>query len=73
VAEGSITNVFVRRGDRLLTPPVACGLLNGVFRQHFLEVSPLPIAEEVLRPADLAAADAVYVANSVRGLVRVRV
>jgi para-aminobenzoate synthetase / 4-amino-4-deoxychorismate lyase len=71
VTEGSITNLFVRKGDRLLTPPVSCGLLDGVFRRHFLATSPVPLVEEVLGPADLHLADAVYVANSVRGLVQV--
>ena len=30
VCEGTITNLFLRRGDRLLTPPLSCGLLPGV-------------------------------------------
>jgi para-aminobenzoate synthetase/4-amino-4-deoxychorismate lyase len=72
ITEGSITNVFIRQGGRLLTPPVRCGLLPGVFRQHFLENAFLPVAEVVLYPEDLATADALYVANSVRGLVQVR-
>jgi len=37
VTEGSITNVFVERGGRLLTPPVACGLLPGTLRWKLLD------------------------------------
>lgn len=72
ITEGSITNIFVRTGDCFRTPPVECGLLAGVFRKYFLDACPVEVREEVLTVKDLAEADAIYVANSVRGLVRVR-
>lgn len=71
VTEGSIANVFIRRGGRLLTPPVRCGLLGGTFRRFLLERG--VAAEEILTREDVLAADAVYVGNSVSGLVRVQV
>ncbi|MHB8811083.1 MAG: aminotransferase class IV, partial [Desulfobulbaceae bacterium] len=69
--EGSITSLFVRDGDRLLTPPVDCGLLPGTFRRFLLEEG--RAMERVLRREEVCAAAEVYVGNSVRGLVRVRV
>jgi para-aminobenzoate synthetase / 4-amino-4-deoxychorismate lyase len=72
VTEGSITSIFIRKGDRLLTPPVACGLLNGTCRRHLLATSPMPVGEQVLKEADLRQADALYLVNSVRGMVQVR-
>jgi para-aminobenzoate synthetase/4-amino-4-deoxychorismate lyase len=57
----------VRKGRYLMTPPVDCGLLNGVFRQHLLETEP-DIAEKVLTPHDLQTADAIYICNAVRGM-----
>jgi para-aminobenzoate synthetase/4-amino-4-deoxychorismate lyase len=67
VTEGAISNIFVEKGGRWLTPPVGCGLLAGVYRRHLLET--LANAEErVLRPEDLHQADAVYLCNAVRGL-----
>lgn len=76
LTEGSYTNLFVRRGCELLTPPLACGLLDGVLRRALLTgVIPLPpgltIREAILRPADLESAEAILVGNSVRGLRRV--
>lgn len=71
VTEGSITNIFVRQGGRLLTPPAACGLLAGTFRRRLLERD--RAEEQVLTRDDLLGAEAVYVGNSVRGLVRVTV
>lgn len=72
VTEGAISNVFVERDGRWFTPPVACGLLGGVFRRHLLAAQP-EIAERVLSLEDLRNADAVYIANAVRGLRRVEI
>jgi para-aminobenzoate synthetase/4-amino-4-deoxychorismate lyase len=72
ITEGSFTNVFVQKGGMLLTPPVSCGLLNGVFRHHLLTTCPDRVREAVITPTDLATADSIYVGNSVRGLVPVR-
>ncbi|HZB89720.1 MAG TPA: aminotransferase class IV, partial [Terracidiphilus sp.] len=72
VTEGAISNVFVEKAGRWFTPPVACGLLAGVYRRHLLETRP-EIEERVLGVEDLRAADAIYLANAVRGLRRTRV
>ena len=72
VTEGSISTLFIKKDDLFYTPPLACGLLPGVFRTHFMAQTPARVVEKILFPADLAAADAIYVANSVRGMVRVR-
>jgi para-aminobenzoate synthetase/4-amino-4-deoxychorismate lyase len=67
VTEGAISNLFVRIEGRLYTPPLASGVLPGVFRRHLLEA--VPSAEErILTLADLRAADEIYLCNSVRGL-----
>ena len=72
VTEGAISNVFIEKDGRWSTPPVECGLLAGVFRRHLLETRP-EIEERVLQLNDLRKADAVYIANAVRGLRRVTV
>lgn len=73
VAEGSISNIFVTMSgdDTLLTPPVNCGLLGGTFRRFLLDRG--IAVEKVLTREDLLNADAVYIGNSVRGLIQVRV
>ncbi|NTV15447.1 MAG: aminodeoxychorismate synthase component I [Desulfobulbaceae bacterium] len=75
LSEGSFTNLFLLRGEELLTPPVSSGLLNGVLRGALLDgrlslPRGLVVREEVLRPGDLAAAE-IFVGNSLRGLRRV--
>ncbi|MFZ0746481.1 MAG: aminodeoxychorismate synthase component I [Terracidiphilus sp.] len=70
VTEGAISNVFIQKQGRWLTPPVECGLLAGVYRRHLLETVP-GIEQRILYPQDLKSADAVYLTNAVRGLRRV--
>jgi para-aminobenzoate synthetase / 4-amino-4-deoxychorismate lyase len=72
VTEGAISNVFVVNGDHWSTPPIECGLLAGVYRRHLLEMRP-EIEERVLFIDDLRSADAIYLANAVRGLRRVEI
>jgi para-aminobenzoate synthetase/4-amino-4-deoxychorismate lyase len=67
VTESAIHNIFVEKDGRLLTPPIACGLLAGVHRRHLLETRP-STAERVLHLEDLPHADAIYLSNAVRGL-----
>lgn len=67
VCEGSITNVFVPRGDVLLTPALACGLLPGVLRQSLLESG--HAREAFLTLDDLRGDDGFYLGNSLRGLI----
>jgi para-aminobenzoate synthetase / 4-amino-4-deoxychorismate lyase len=69
VTEATIANVVVDLDGRLFTPPVACGLLPGVYRQHLVETG--LIGERILLPADVRAARAVYLVNSLRGMWRV--
>lgn len=72
VTEGAISNIFVEKDGRLLTPPVECGLLPGVYRRHLLE-SRANAEVRLLYPQDLRNADAVYLCNAVRGLRKVEI
>ena len=72
VTEGAISNIFIEKDGRWLTPPIECGLLAGVYRRHLLETRP-DLEERVLVLDDLRHADAIYLANAVRGLRRVEI
>ncbi len=69
VCEGARSNVFIERDGVLLTPPLACGLLPGVMRRQLLMSG--RAAECVLSRDDLLGASAIFVANALRGLIRV--
>lgn len=68
LTEGSLTNIFVERDGRLLTPPLDLGLLPGVLRGELIARG--QAVESHLRSADLA--DGFFVGNAVRGLVPAR-
>jgi branched-subunit amino acid aminotransferase/4-amino-4-deoxychorismate lyase len=69
VCEGTITNVFADLGDGLVTPPVSSGCLPGVLRGEMLASE--QAREGVLTLDDFRGAKAVFVGNSLRGLIAV--
>ncbi|MEO6835113.1 MAG: chorismate-binding protein [Candidatus Tumulicola sp.] len=69
LTEGARTNLFVESEGTLWTPPLAAGLLPGILRNRI--VSDGQAHERVITPEHVRAADAVYVGNSARGLLRV--
>jgi len=66
ITQGAITNIFLRIKGQWVTPPVESGVLNGVFRRHFLATH--TVETRPLFPEDLQTADAVFVGNALRGL-----
>jgi para-aminobenzoate synthetase/4-amino-4-deoxychorismate lyase len=68
LAEGSRTTIFLEKDGRLLTPALGSGLLPGTLRAELIASG--RAKEAVLGLDDLKSADAVYLGNSVRGLVR---
>jgi branched-chain amino acid aminotransferase len=74
VAECTSANLFVATGNQVWTPPLASGCLPGITREVLLEeihVPGFPIAEKTLFPADLEAADEVFITSTTRNLLPV--
>ncbi len=71
VTEGSISNVFVESKGVMVTPPVSSGVLPGTLREELISVD--RCREGVVTVADLGSADRIYIGNSVRGLVPIRI
>ena len=65
ITETIIANIVVDRGDRKVTPPVACGLLAGTMRAELLARG--DISEERIPVDQLQRAPAFWLINSVRG------
>ncbi len=64
VTESTIANIVIESDGRLITPPLQCGLLPGVFRQVLLREG--KIEEVCIKLDDLRAAQRIWVINSVR-------
>ena len=65
-------NLFVLIGERLLTPPLQDGVLDGITRKAILDLAAqydLEAVEKSLRPDDLLHADAAFITNSARLLI----
>lgn len=65
VTEGSWTNIFVERGETLLTPPASLGLLPGVLRRSLIESGRAQEAELTLDDLE----NGFLLGNAVRGLI----
>jgi D-alanine transaminase len=74
VTEGTASNVFIVKDGLLLTPPAGPYLLPGITRDLVLELArdnAIVCAEARLTPADLAAADEIWLTSSTREIVPV--
>ncbi len=74
VCECTSANVFLMQGSQIWTPPLSSGCLPGVTRQLLLteiRVGGITIGEKDFSPAELEAADEVFITSTTRGLLPV--
>jgi para-aminobenzoate synthetase/4-amino-4-deoxychorismate lyase len=70
LAEGCTTNIFIKKNDVWLTPPISSGILPGIYRNHFM-YSQKDVKETIITINDLLHADEIMLVNSVIGEVKV--
>ncbi|MDZ7623085.1 MAG: aminodeoxychorismate synthase component I [Ignavibacteriaceae bacterium] len=70
IAEGSRTNIFLRKGDAWFTPHLDSGALPGIYRNYFIENN-LNVVEKNITVEDLIEADELLLTNALRGEVKV--
>ncbi len=68
--EGAWTTLFLEIGGRLFTPPLSAGILPGVLRAELIRRRSAQVVRLTLD--DLARAEALWIGNSLRGLMRAR-
>ena len=65
-------NIFMLMGNKLITPPVSEGCLNGIMRKQILslakKIGNLDVVEEVISPFDLQKADELFLTNVIKGI-----
>jgi branched-chain amino acid aminotransferase len=74
VAECTSANLFIANGNKVYTPPLSSGGLPGITREVILGEAHAPgitVEEKVLMPADLEAADEVFITSTTRDLLPV--
>jgi para-aminobenzoate synthetase/4-amino-4-deoxychorismate lyase len=65
VTEGAITNLFVKRKNAWITPPVSCGLLPGIWREKMILI--FGAKEQVITVEELMNEKNIIIGNSFRG------
>ncbi len=67
VAEGTISNIFYVNRNRLTTPSLKAGILDGVTRNTVIEIAKkkgIPVEETLFRPKSLLAAEECFVTST---------
>jgi len=72
VVEALQGNLFMLIGNKLITPPISEGCLNGVMRKQILSLASklekIEVSEEVISPFDLQKADELFITNVIKGI-----
>jgi len=72
VVEALQGNIFMLIGNKLITPPVSEGCLNGVMRKQILgiakKITTIEVVEEIISPFDLQKADELFITNVIKGI-----
>lgn len=72
VVEALQGNLFMVLGNKLITPPVSEGCLNGVMRKQILSLAKkmgnLEVVEAAISPFDLQKAEELFITNVIKGI-----
>ncbi|MES2240020.1 MAG: aminotransferase class IV [Bacteroidota bacterium] len=72
VVEAIQGNLFMLTANKLITPPVSEGCLNGVMRKQILKLAKtiegIEVVEEVISPFELQKAEELFVTNVIKGI-----
>ena len=72
VVEALQGNLFMLIGNKLITPPISEGCLDGVMRKQILSLASklekIEVSEEVISPFDLQKADELFITNVIKGI-----
>lgn len=71
ITEFTTGNVVVEYNNKFYTPPIACGVLPGTYREYLLDQG--IIEEKIIRKHELTSATNIWFINGVRGWIRVKI
>ncbi len=70
LVDSCIANLFIIKNEKIITPALSEGPVDGILRRQLLRH--FPIAEASLQPEDLETADEIFLSNAIRGIRWVR-
>ena len=72
VIEGLQGNIFMLLRNKLITPPLSEGCLNGIMRKQIInlaqKIETIEVLEEPISPFDLQKADELFITNVIKGI-----
>ena len=72
VIEAANGNLFMLMGNKLITPPISEGCLNGIMRKQIMAIAKqmdlVEVVEAVISPFDLQKADELFITNVIIGI-----
>ncbi len=72
VVEAIQGNIFMLMDDKLITPPISEGCLNGIMRKQILalakKMDKIEVVEGTISPFDLQKADELFITNVIKGI-----
>jgi branched-chain amino acid aminotransferase len=72
VVEALNGNLFMLLNNKIITPPISEGCLNGIMRKQVIEIAKgmtkLEILEDIISPFDLQKADELFITNVITGV-----
>lgn len=75
IVEALNANIFVVKGDVLITPPIEDGCLNGVMRKQIISIvndlEAMKLQEKSIAFHDFLEADEVFICNVIQGLITI--
>lgn len=69
ICEGATTNLFFVKSGKLFTPPICCGMLDGIMRSYLMKN--YDIIEQVITPKEMETYDEMFLTNSLVGAMPV--
>ena len=72
VIEAANGNLFMLMGNKLITPPISEGCLNGIMRKQIIslakQIDSVEVLEAAISPFDLQKADELFISNIIVGI-----
>lgn len=69
LTEGATTNIFFVSNNKIITPKLSCGLLNGTIRKYILDK--YEVIEKSIYPYEISTFDEMFLTNSIIGIMPV--
>lgn len=70
IIETSLSNIFYIINDKVYTPPLHAGAVNGVFRRYLMSI--MKIEERILKLNEIMKIQECFITSAIRGIVAVK-